>query len=85
MQDANTGEAKPKIRFLYTVNEAAKYLRVDGSTFRRWIKKGKVPGIVALPSENDRSQHSNYRVPRSSLAQLLNVDEEQIELPVLSS
>lgn len=53
---------------LLTVNEVARYLRVDDTTVRRWIKYGVLEAI-ALPHQGNRQ---GYRVKKSSLDELLN-------------
>jgi excisionase family DNA binding protein len=52
---------------LLTVHEIARYLRVDDTTVRRWIKAGALEAIV-LPH---RGRRQTYRIRKSALDQLL--------------
>jgi hypothetical protein len=73
-----TNEA-PQINELFTVSETARYLRVDPSTFRRWVRRGTVKGVLELPGSVPN--RPKLRVPKCVLASMLGVDESQ--LPVL--
>lgn len=48
---------------LLTVQEAARILRVDDTTVRRWVKRGAMEAVV-LPHKNTRVA---YRIKRSTL------------------
>jgi excisionase family DNA binding protein len=54
-------------RDLLTTDEVAKYLRVDVTTVRRWIKEGAMDA-VALPHTGKRRA---YRVKKATLDRLL--------------
>jgi excisionase family DNA binding protein len=48
---------------LFTITDVARFLRVDGTTVRRWIKNGVLPAIE-LPHANSRRI---YRVTAGTL------------------
>lgn len=52
---------------LLTVSEVARYLRVDPTTVRRWIK-AKTLEAIHLPRKNKRTA---YRIKQSTLDRLL--------------
>lgn len=52
---------------LLTVKEIAKYLRVDETTVRRWIKAGALKAIK-LPVPGVRQ---SYRIKRATLERLM--------------
>lgn len=56
-----------------TIGEVAKELRVDGTTVRRWIKRG-VLEAVSLPHVNKR--HA-YRIKRETLNRVLDTSDSQ--------
>lgn len=58
---------------LMTIGEVAKELRVDGTTVRRWIKRG-VLEAVSLPHVNKR--HA-YRIKRETLNRVLDTSDSQ--------
>lgn len=65
-QAANPQAANP-YEDLLTIDEVARYLRVDPTTVRRWINDG-ILSAVALPHVSKRK---SYRVKRGELDRLL--------------
>lgn len=60
---------------LLTVSEVARFLRVDDTTVRRWVKQGALEAIV-LPHVNARQA---YRVRRSTLEKLIGSSVQMAE------
>ena len=63
--------------YLLTVAEAARMLRVDTTTVRRYIKDKLLEPVFGLPNKDPR-RHT-WRVPMPSLAAMLKITEEQLE------
>lgn len=61
---------------ILTVSEVARLLRVDGTTVRRWIKKGKMEA-VELPNGGETERHG-YRIRASEVKRIAPglLDEE---------
>jgi hypothetical protein len=62
--------------YLLTVAETATMLRVDSTTIRRYIKDKLLKNVFGLPNKNPYRR--TWRVPTTSLAEMLDVTEEQL-------
>lgn len=62
--------------YLLTVEEAAKLLRVDTTTIRRYIKLKLLEDVFGLPNLDTR-RHT-WRIPIASLAAMLKTSEERL-------
>lgn len=58
-----------------TVRELANLLRVNETTVRRWIGHGNLEALL-LPGTG---KHKTYRIPRSSIEQMINQSQSQTE------
>ena len=50
---------------LLTTSEVADHFRVSSTTVLNWIKRGAIPGTIALDTGGNRP---TYRIPESSLS-----------------
>ncbi len=54
-------------KVLFTVNEAAEYLRVHPSTIRNWIKAGKIKYLLI----ETNSKRKAYRINKDDINKLI--------------